>query len=1259
MVLCQLLHVRAVGFDGHSERSDAVARHVHQRGEHLVITAGRMDRMLQAADPTEPADVASLRAFRDAQPRAVRAEGGCLADWKDGTDPCTAPWRGVLCGGARLAALGFEPSGQPGALSRCGLAAIPVGFHAAALHYLDLSQNRLLSVPNKTLSGLTRLEYLDLSGNRLRSVPDAVCSLHLSELYIDSNGLEALPECIGTLSQLTTLNARDNWIQTVPSGVGQLVMLTSLSLEYNGLRELPPSIGGLTNLTELFLRSNQLQALPDSMGRLEQLHYLGLEDNQLTALPASLGSGLRSLTQLRLDGNLMPALPEWLCKSHTFGALWQLQAQEMGIRSLSSSIGNCVALQELVLDGNRLLRLPKEIGRLTRLTLLRVSNNNLQYLPDSVGQLLRLRTLLVRGNGLRELPFTLNRLSTLRTLAVANNKLRILPSGLGSCTGLRTLRADHNNLTSLPPDLALPGLGTLRLNSNAILSLPPSIGYMLPNLTSLALGDNRLTSLPDSMGSMKLLQYLRAESNALRALPAWVGSSNMQLRLLDASNNSIESLPDQLSNQSLSHVNLQYNQLQSTTAAVRHFAQYGYFSSFQISFKDAHSGSLGTVSEFTGVPYISSGFIRSDECRVFDDAEHPACVPKLVTLPKHCRVGEPCTFQIGFFDRDAFLIRTGGMTNMTVQRAGDAGNRDSSLHAPLVYDRDGLYVATIPADPTWVNRSGDHQFSLFVGPREFYAPQDFDGVKLCDAASRSPYPSCVLTLRYGARACPPSSNTAPDVTGAVCQCLPGFGSDTRVMATAVTPVCILSCPEGKIALPETSECVCPPGTFSANQWLECFDDEYFERTPTQTGSLCTGCPKCALCDKSDDGKDLITLQQGWRLNASNSAELRELLQHVQGTAVQFAFRCPYGHSCPQVQLATTNYSAYDCPEGHNGVLCEACRPGFSSRGNENRVCQPCALHDYSNEAFGINAYWAFAALSLVVLVAAAIVHTQWVRLKKAKREFFTNFRILLGWAQVLSLLSGVLDLVFPHNSKPTMSIISLAVVDIGSLVHFECWGGDWYAKWTLVVGIMPTLAGCFVSLRFFRQWVSAQGGVLCCTGLFRSAENGADVIRSAKRDAISASSFLVMLLYPQISDKIFSALCCRRLGPGLSVLEVDYAVNCLSDRYSNYQIVAAILAVMVPIGVPLGLGLLLYKQQRASWRRWQSTLPDVPIEHLVPRTWKTLLREGPTPFTPGDWILYKAPPLAIAHPATGMRDHDGRLVGRLQNQQDGVWTVES
>ena len=66
--------------------------------------------------------------------------------------------------------------------------------------------------------------------------------------------------------------------------------------------------------------------------------------------------------------------------------------------------------------------------------------------------------------------------------------------------------------------------------------------------------------------------------------------------------------------------------------------------------------------------------------------------------------------------------------------------------------------------------------------------------------------------------------------------------------------------------------------------------------------------------------------------------------------------------------------------------------------------------------------------------------------------------------------------------------------------------------------------------------------------------------------------------------KIFAVLRCRWLGPeseGPSVLEADYSVSCMTSHYQHYRTLAAVLVVVIPLGVPLVALAVLLRASRA------------------------------------------------------------------------------
>lgn len=137
-------------------------------------------------------------------------------------------------------------------------------------------------------------ELIDLYGNSV-----------FYKTYLDlsyGNPLESLPESMGRLQKLESLDLGDNQLSTLPESISQLQNLEKLYLNDNQLRSLPASIGQLQNLEVLWLGGNKFNFLPTSISQLQKLKKLDLGDNQLSSLPAAIGQ-LQQLKTLWLEGN--------------------------------------------------------------------------------------------------------------------------------------------------------------------------------------------------------------------------------------------------------------------------------------------------------------------------------------------------------------------------------------------------------------------------------------------------------------------------------------------------------------------------------------------------------------------------------------------------------------------------------------------------------------------------------------------------------------------------------------------------------------------------------------------------------------------------------------------------------------------------------------------------------------------------------------------------------------------------------------------
>ena len=333
----------------------------------------------------------------------------------------------------------------------------PVG-NLTALTSLKLGGTQLTSLP-ESVGNLTGLTSLDLSRTQLASLPESVGNLTgLTSLNLGGTQLTSLPEPVGNLTALTSLNlgsydvpgfpgwmasslsmrirkifyssvksdsfmsddSTDSCLTSLPDWIGNLTALISLELGNTKLCSLPESVGNLTALTELDLSGTRLTSLPDWLGNLTALTELDLSGTQLTSLPESLGN-LTALTSLDLSGTQLTSLPESL---GNLTALTSLDLSGTQLTSLPESLGNLTALTSLDLSGTQLTSLPDWLGNLTALTELSLGGTQLTSLPDWLGNLTALTELDLGGTQLTSLPESLGNLTALRNLHIAGNPLR-------------------------------------------------------------------------------------------------------------------------------------------------------------------------------------------------------------------------------------------------------------------------------------------------------------------------------------------------------------------------------------------------------------------------------------------------------------------------------------------------------------------------------------------------------------------------------------------------------------------------------------------------------------------------------------------------------------------------------------------------------------------------------------------------------------------------------------------------------------------
>ncbi|MHA2393173.1 MAG: leucine-rich repeat domain-containing protein [Promethearchaeota archaeon] len=148
---------------------------------------------------------------------------------------------------------------------------------------------------------------------------------HIIMLNLCGRGLNYLPESIGQLKFLQTLDLRNNNLTELPESIGKLEILEELILHDNALRSVPESIGNLTNLGLLHLDNNNLTTLPDTICNLTTWAPIGLTNNKIDSLSEKILKYYSYHRELDLVGN---PIMDTLERNFQETKLWKIRRKE-------------------------------------------------------------------------------------------------------------------------------------------------------------------------------------------------------------------------------------------------------------------------------------------------------------------------------------------------------------------------------------------------------------------------------------------------------------------------------------------------------------------------------------------------------------------------------------------------------------------------------------------------------------------------------------------------------------------------------------------------------------------------------------------------------------------------------------------------------------------------------------------------------------------------------------------------------------------
>lgn len=365
----------------------------------------------------------------------------------------------------------------------------------------------------------------DKSFTQLQDILDGkVSAATVSKLSIANNASRKIPGAVRQCKNLTEIELVNTRIKKLPKSLDKLANLKAIYI-YNNVTKTSLKLKRNTHVTQLLLRGMTEQSLPSDYANFAALEELNLSqniglshfpnvyqnsklkkinliDNQVTLddlKPSSL-----NLEELILQRNKITRVPA------AIGNLTELKKLSFNYNNISSveGIDKLQKLEELSFYQNKLTEIPAGVYALTNLKSIDLYHNEISKIDDRIADMRNLEILYLSNNQLSTLPETVGNLSKLRELYLSNNKLFVLPGSLRNLTNLTTLRVNQNKLSDFPEFIFdIPAIENLDVSSNSIRLIPEKVAG-LSTLKIFIFGDNPVNK--EEVNLQKIIETLQS-----------------------------------------------------------------------------------------------------------------------------------------------------------------------------------------------------------------------------------------------------------------------------------------------------------------------------------------------------------------------------------------------------------------------------------------------------------------------------------------------------------------------------------------------------------------------------------------------------------------------------------------------------------------------------------------------------------------------------------------------------------------------------
>ena len=405
-----------------------------------------------------------------------------------------------------------------------------------------------------------------------------------------------------------------------------------------------------------------------------------------------------------------------------------------------------------------------------------------------------------------------------------------------------------------------------------------------------------------------------------------------------------------------------------------------------------------------------------------------------------------------------------------------------------------------------------------------------------------------------------------------------------------------TCPEGRttggaLGSHNVQDCICQRELFYSQPIVLEEDVSTTSATPALFDNVCVPCPAPANCSMHDGIllTELSTKPTFWRSSS---------------TSIYFHACTKYPKDCSGGSVALHS----QCRTGHTGTLCAVCLAGHARQGMEAQ-CLPCP----GGQVGGAGSILGLGVGFMGCICICCILYFTSKSSQKSSVST-TKDAIKDQGKDTVSEASGSIDLDISNGSTDSSALSNLAgriKILLGFIQVFQSmdttfsvpWGADFAAFLNFplfklvdidLLAVLGDLGPCAFSYGYFDRFTSHML-VLPIVGIFALLACGISLLlrkvipacsrrfdaKTARERCVTFIVFVVFLLYPGYTVKIFQMFGCREIDPGMYYLTADISVQCFADEWNMYAGFAVAAMVVYVLGIPLTTLLILRRNRKA------------------------------------------------------------------------------